>query len=216
MKVFFLLTSLQLIQLSLASYLRQPVPSFGMEQKADSDNADATARSGEYDESQQDSMENIFERSSNSSRSNAEPRIVGGTEAKEKEYPFYVHGTTTQICGASLIHPDIVLTAAHCQTVFTKDVIIGSNKIAGQKFVKRIAIDKVLPHPEYYQNDTTWYNDIMLIKLKFSATAPLMKLNTDPNLPKENQVVRIVGFGQTSEDGTLSNDLLEVELNTVG
>ena len=41
-----------------------------------------------------------------------EPRIVGGSDADEGDYPFFVQGSS---CGASLIWKDIVLTAAHCK-----------------------------------------------------------------------------------------------------
>lgn len=43
-------------------------------------------------------------------------RIVGGNAAALGEYPFY--GTTNfpLLCGATLIHEDILLTAAHCET----------------------------------------------------------------------------------------------------
>ena len=40
-----------------------------------------------------------------------QPRIVGGQDATEGEYPFFVQGAG---CGASLIWKDMVLTAAHC------------------------------------------------------------------------------------------------------
>lgn len=41
---------------------------------------------------------------------NMNSRIVGGTNAAPSEFPFFVQWKG---CGASLIHEDIILTAAH-------------------------------------------------------------------------------------------------------
>eukprot|EP00980_Cylindrotheca_fusiformis_P016947 scaffold5159_cov112-Cylindrotheca_fusiformis.AAC.1 len=41
---------------------------------------------------------------------NIEPRIVGGSDAVPGEFPFFVQWGG---CGGSLIHEDIILTAAH-------------------------------------------------------------------------------------------------------
>ena len=45
------------------------------------------------------------------------PRIIGGENAAKYRYPYMVSLTTergSHICGGSLITPDVVLTAAHC------------------------------------------------------------------------------------------------------
>jgi secreted trypsin-like serine protease len=52
-------------------------------------------------------------------------RIVGGTGAPQGKYPYFVQWDRG--CGASLIHSDILLTAAHCDgTNIPTGVIVGA------------------------------------------------------------------------------------------
>ena len=55
----------------------------------------------------------------------------------------------------------------------------------------------------------------MLIKLADTASAPLVNLNFDPNLPAPGTPVTTVGFGFTKENGNISEPLLEVEVAVV-
>ena len=52
-------------------------------------------------------------------------RIIGGTPAPEGEYPFYAFPRGMMLCGATLISPEILLTAAHCGGVWTTGALIG-------------------------------------------------------------------------------------------
>ena len=56
-----------------------------------------------------------------------ESRIIGGTRAMDGEYPYAVslQDEKGQFCGASLIAPDMLLTAAHCKQNKSIKAVIG-------------------------------------------------------------------------------------------
>lgn len=59
-----------------------------------------------------------------------EAYIVGGTEAKQGDYPWIVKSVEGfGVCTATLIHSDMVLTAAHCQGKTTAVVICTLTRI---------------------------------------------------------------------------------------
>ena len=77
------------------------------------------------------------------------PRIVGGFPATAGEFPFLVHGADGELCGGTLIAPDIVLTAAHCTGAFGSFVIIGAIDVYGRDRTPRINVESLNPHPDY-------------------------------------------------------------------
>jgi secreted trypsin-like serine protease len=142
--------------------------------------------------------------------SSVEGRIVGGSPATDGEYPFYVH-TRGTVCGGTLIHNDIVLTAAHCAEGFAidKTVYIGAIQLSGEGDETN-QVEQQYLHPKY--NSNTFDNDIMLIKLASASSSQVASWNTNSAVPASNSKVDVIGFGATSEGGSVSSTLLEVEL----
>ena len=141
-------------------------------------------------------------------------KIIGGTAPNKGDYPFYVHAIGgNELCGGSLIHGDIVMTAAHCVKSFDTQVIVGGTNVFGTNDgSEKIDIDQVLVHPDY---DGNVINDIMLVSLKSSSSFKPLLWNKNQNLPVAGTNVTAMGFGLTQENGAVSNTLLEVTLDVV-
>jgi len=105
-------------------------------------------------------------------------RIVGGKPVNDgSTFPSYVFSFGSSLCGGTLIHPDIVLSAAHCAGVFLDGALVGGTTIDGNSGSTFIPVDSELLHPNYDKSKNE--NDIMLVKLGNSSSAPLQALNFD-------------------------------------
>lgn len=153
-----------------------------------------------------------IEQKQRTARFTPDPRIVGGTLAAPNDYPFYVNTIPPTLCGGTLITPDIVLTAAHCGGGFLGGVIVGGTLRNSPNNGESLAVDFEFPHPEY--NATNRVNDIMLVKLANPSTRTRVELNFDASVPTVDDPVTVIGFGDTTENGELSNELLTVTVDT--
>jgi len=142
-------------------------------------------------------------------------RIVGGKPVyRDSSYSSsFAFPTGIWACGATLIYEDILVTAAHCDPaqVFADSVRIGGIQRNGHDAKETIAVSASRKHPNY--DDRSVENDIMVLKLAHPSTAPVTKWNTNKTVPADGETVKVIGFGTTSYQGDLSNELLEVDLD---
>jgi len=138
-------------------------------------------------------------------------RIVGGDPAPAGRFPFYGQYDGSFLCGSTLIHDDIVIGAAHCCAPSECGLLFDSiERGSGTP----ATVEQYVVHPQY--NARTFSNDIMAMKLTSSlAGISPSGYNTDSAIPTNNQELTTIGFGTTSQGGSLSDDLLQVTVNYV-
>lgn len=148
------------------------------------------------------------------------PRIVGGETVTEEIYPWMVSlltrgesdGFLAQFCGASLIHPYWVLTAAHCvedEVAENIDVVIGETDLDAIILNDRIEVVEIIMHPQF--DPLTFDYDVALLRLATPSTAPILRLNSDVNIEQADAIATVLGWGALDEDGnSFPTELQEV------
>ena len=122
------------------------------------------------------------------------PRIIGGEAAPPGAYPWMValvdadeeDAFLGQFCGGSLVHPQWVLTAAHCVDFSTPDdidVIVGSHDLS-EAGGERISIKQIIIHEDF----ETLFGlavaaDIALLKLERPSEMSVIALNPSARNP---------------------------------
>ena len=116
------------------------------------------------------SNNNSIEEEEESSRRElrAESRIIGGSVVtKQNSYGYLVSlqsSSGEHYCGATLIGPQALLTAAHCkQTTWFRAVIKRHDLDTNEGEVVNIAVNRQISHPNYSEQTTN--NDYMVIIL---------------------------------------------------
>lgn len=129
----------------------------------------------------------------------AEPRLVGGSPAGEA-YPFMASlaAKGEHICGASLIRPNWLITAAHCVDGRKADQLtarIGSaDRTQGGEAADPA---KLVVHPSYQGPGST--GDLALVRLASPAEAAPVDIASQA---EPGTATRLLGWGQTcAEDG---------------
>ncbi|CAH1398588.1 unnamed protein product [Nezara viridula] len=168
-----------------------------------------------------------------------EPAISFGGKTLRSEFPWHValyrkyhtDESPDYICGGSILHPKVILTAAHCIYNETYSAIENAtfSVIAGKYYVswkrkdpgeQRFEVLKI-KFPETYVGFTNRYaEDIALLELNapINITSAIMPVCIDWNskylVEQLSTIGTIVGWGLT-ENNTVSDELLMANLEYI-
>lgn len=141
--------------------------------------------------------------------------VVGGIFSELYRYPYMVtlqykfaRYTHTHVCGASLIAPDIVLSAAHCyeSSWGTPQVVIGDYDLSDNSYSTEVFdVELLAIHPDWsfdYKGNPWFLNDLILFKILNGeqSTKQPIRLNSNPNIPSPSHnkdKLVVMGWGAT-------------------
>ncbi|MBI5936726.1 MAG: serine protease [Betaproteobacteria bacterium] len=130
--------------------------------------------------------------------------IVNGSAADAKNYPWFVTVMAGDgQCGGSVVHPNWVLTAAHCFTANTQPsavvVTAGRQRLSESGTGEERTAKRFIVHPDYNKSPND--NDVALIELNTPLTAAVVKLSPPANAVADGVSLRAVGRGGLAAPG---------------
>lgn len=132
-------------------------------------------------------------------KTKANKRIMGGTTVKGRQFPDCVAvGNDRRFgCTGTLIAPNVVVSAGHCQTLATR--VFFGNDI--DKPGRTIAVRDAFVHPKYDKPPRPDHNDLVVLVLDRKTTVTPRCIATTSQIDKAKEG-RAVGFGNVDRNGS--------------
>lgn len=148
------------------------------------------------------------------------PKIVGGSESVPGAYPWMAaivlagqfDNVFAQFCGASLVHPYWIVTAAHCvEDVVAGDIeiLLGVHDLANDLPAQRIAVAEIVIHPDY--RGTNLEADLALLRLAEPADVAFTPLRLAATAEDDalGSMARILGWGDLVDGSNMGSPTLQ-------
>jgi trypsin len=139
----------------------------------------------------------------------SKPCIVGGTVTGVSEAPWVIALNTTQstsssgrYCGAALVAPDKIVTAAHCmdEAVSTYYAVQGRTNLADDSAGRVSAISKAWIDPRYNTKDNRYDVAVLTLAKPFTGV-PVLAIETRARADSAGAVPTVYGWGDTQGTG---------------
>ena len=147
----------------------------------------------------EDNKGNFNERSLRSLHRMAE-RIIGGQIVPTGGFLDCVAlgDNDGYFCSGVLVHPRIVLTAAHCVDYTVSKVLLNARQVTDPN-AQVIGVQHIVVHPDYQEAQVPW-NDIAIIILDNDAEVAPVEIATVEEIAADDSLV-LVGFGSDDPNG---------------